>query len=60
MSATGRKTTIRFQSNAEQEMFRSAAKSEGFTTLQAWIMYHLRRQAKQTLRIKLDGNSRTP
>jgi hypothetical protein len=45
-------TTLRFASDDEREQFRRAAVTEGFSTTTAWMMYHLRRQAKQTLGIE--------
>lgn len=33
----------------ERDRFHKAAKAEGFSTMAAWGMYHLRNQAKQTL-----------
>jgi hypothetical protein len=49
-------TTFRFDSEEERQMFRRAADQEGFTTLRAWMMYTLRKQAKQTLGPKPSGN----
>ena len=42
-------TTFRFENEAERKQFKEAAKEEGFSTLAAWMTYHLRRQAKATL-----------
>lgn len=42
--------TIRFASEGERERFGAAAEHEGFNTLTAWIMFHLRRQARETLK----------
>lgn len=38
----------------EREQFRSAAEEEGFGSMAAWMMYHLRNQAKQTLADRKD------
>ena len=40
---------LRFANTEEKERFRSAAESEGFNNLTAWILFHLRKQAKETL-----------
>lgn len=42
-------TSVRFKSEDEREEFKRAAEVEGFSTMSAWMMYHLRNQAKQTL-----------
>ncbi|MEO2017255.1 MAG: hypothetical protein ABGZ53_23100 [Fuerstiella sp.] len=46
-----KRTTITLITKGEEERehFREAAEAEGFSTLAAWVMYHLRNQAKQTL-----------
>lgn len=41
--------TLYPKSEGEREAFRSAAEAEGFTTMAAWMMYHLRNKAKETL-----------
>lgn len=41
--------SIRFRSEEERESFSEAAELEGFSTVSAWIMFHLRAQVKKTL-----------
>jgi uncharacterized protein (DUF1778 family) len=33
----------------DQEIFRRAAKAEGFNSVSSWVLWNLRRTAKQTL-----------
>ena len=42
-------TTLRYKSEQEREEFHRAAELEGFSTTAAWMMFHLRRHARETL-----------
>ncbi len=45
------KPTLQFKCNAaDPDNFTRAAKAEGFETRTAWMLYHLRRHAKDTLK----------
>jgi len=48
-SPTKPTTTLRFKTEGERQRFHDAAEQEGFTTLNAWMMFHLRAQVRKTL-----------
>lgn len=43
-------TTIRFDSEAEREEFKRAAKLDGFNTVSGWIMFHMRKRKAEVLK----------
>jgi len=49
--------TLRLKTEAERDEFKEVADLEGFSTVSAWIMYHLRAQVRKTLADNQDSDS---
>lgn len=41
--------TLRVKNTEERDKLHETAEAEGFSTMAAWAMYHLRNQMKQTM-----------